>query len=202
VVFWFRTAVSTAAILLSVATAGGAQSAPATSAAPTTATGTSVVIPGGTALKINLKDQLASNTTHTGDPFQFAAQNDVVVNGYVVIAKGALGAGAVTNAESAAGNGHPGKLALRFDWIYGVDGAKVALSDVPSQQDGEAKKGAASTATIASYVLLGPLGLFAHNFVHGHDVIVKPDQTIPVYVADTVHVVSNQAFTAQPGYAH
>ncbi|HTW83190.1 MAG TPA: hypothetical protein VMD91_03855 [Candidatus Sulfotelmatobacter sp.] len=199
-----RAAGTTVALLALLAGSALAQTAPATSPAPVAGpvTGTAVLIPGGTPMKVVLTAQIASNTAHTGDTFQFKAQHDVVVDGWVVIAKGALGTGTVANAESAAGNGHPGKLALKFDWVYGVDGEKVALSDVPAQQDGEGKKGAASTATIASYVLLGPLGLFAHNFVHGHDVIVKPDQAIPVYVADAVHVTSSQQAVAQAGFAH
>lgn len=36
--------------------------------------------------------------------------------------------------------------------------------------------------------MLGPLGLFAHNWVHGKDVVVRTDQVIPIQVAQTVHV--------------
>lgn len=106
------------------------------------------------------------------------------------------------SAESAGGNGHPGKMQLQFEWVYGVDGLKIQLSDVPETQNGEGQKGGASTATIASYLVLGPLGLFAHNFVHGKDIIVKPDQKIQVYVAQTVHIAPKTRVTTADGFAH
>ena len=161
-----------------------------------------VLVPSGTPLKVELTAELASNSAHTGDRFQFHSLEDVTVDGWVIVPKGALGEGEITHAESAGGNGHPGKLALQFDWIYAADNLKVKLSDVPSSNSGDAAKGAASTAAIASYVLLGPLGLFAHNFVHGKDVIVKTDTKIPVYVAQAVHVTPSVRVTTADGFAH
>jgi hypothetical protein len=173
------------------------------SAAPTalpTAAGIAVV--GGTPLKISLVEQIASNTAHAGDKLRFRTLDSVIMDGWIVVEKGALGEAQVLSAESAGGNGHPGKMQLQFDWVYGVDGLKIQLSDVPETQNGEGQKGGASTATIASYLVLGPLGLFAHNFVHGKDIIVKPDQKIQVYVAQTVHIVPKTRVTTADGFAH
>jgi hypothetical protein len=159
-----------------------------------------VPVPDGTPVRIALTDQVASNTAHAGDRFQFRSLDDVVVDGWVVIPRGSLGEGEVTQAEPAGSNGHPGKLKLQFDWIYGADNLKIRLSDVPDANRGDGAKGAASAATIASTVLLGPIGLFAHNFVHGENAIVTPDRAIPVYVAQTVHVRPN--YRLSDGYAH
>jgi hypothetical protein len=159
-------------------------------------------VPGGTPLKVSLVEQLASNTAHSGDRFRFRCLDDVIIDGWVIVPKGSFGEGEVVTAESAGGNGHPGKIQLQFDWIYAADNLKVRLSDVPSDNTGDAAKGAASTAAIASYVLLGPLGLFAHNFVHGKDVIVKTDAKIPVYVAQAVHVTPTTRVTSADGFAH
>ena len=188
--------------------AAAAQTAPAAPAPvaspsdPAVATPPTVLIASGAPLKITLVHQLASNSAHTDDPFAFHAADDVVVDGWVVIAKGAIGEGHVISAESSGGNGHPGKLQLQFDWIYDTDNLKVKLSDVPSTNNGDAAKGASSTATIASYLVLGPLGLFAHNFVHGKDVIVKSDQKIEVYVAQSVHVAAVSHPSTVEGFAH
>lgn len=171
-------------------------------AAATAAAGAAIVVASGTPLKIALTDQLASNAARTGDRFQFHSLEDVTVDGWVIIPKGALGEGEVVHAEAAGGNGHPGKLQLQFDWIYSADNLKVKLSDVPATSNGDAAKGGASTATIASYLVLGPLGLFAHNFVHGKDVVVKPDQKIQVYVAQSVHVTPTARVSSADGFAH
>ncbi len=176
--------------------------APVATPTPKGATLAPVLVPGGTPLKIVLVDQLASNKAHAEDRFSFHSLEAVTVEGFVVVPAGAMGEGHVVSAESAGGNGHPGKLALQFDWIYSSDNLRIKLSDVPSANDGDGAKGAASTAAIASYLVLGPLGLFAHNFVHGKDVIVQTDRKIPVYVAQSVHVVPTTKVTTADGFAH
>ena len=178
--------------------APAAQPAPADATAPAA----SVSVPGGTPVKVMLVEQVASNTAHAGDKIHFKAVEDVTVDGWVVVAHDAVGEGSVVSAESAGGNGHPGKIQLQFDWIYGSDGLKIKLSDVATNANGDAAKGAASTAAIASYLVLGPLGLFAHNWVHGKDVVVKTDQKIPIYVAQTVHVTPKVRVSSTDGFAH
>lgn len=166
--------------------------------------GVRITIPGGTPLTIRMVDKIDSGSANVGDTFQFKADNDVVVNGYVVIARGAEGMGEVTKVDRAGGNGHPGSLGLQFDYVYAVDGEKVKLSSVNKAKVGEQKKGGASTATIAGYVLLGPLGLFAHNWVKGRNITLDSSKTFDVFVDDTVHVVSSQRAIANGngGFAH
>ena len=161
-----------------------------------------ITVPGGTPMKVSLIEPISSNTAHAGDKIHFKAIDDVTVDSWVVIARDAIGEGSVISAEGAGGNGHPGKIALQFDWIYGADGLKIKLSDVASNANGDAAKGAASTAAIASYLVLGPLGLFAHNWVHGKDVTVKTDQKIAIYVAQTVHVTPKTKVSSTDGFAH
>ena len=159
-----------------------------------------VPVPDGTPIRIALTDEIASNTAHVGDRFQFRSLDDVAVDGWVVIPRGSLGQGEVMQAEPAGSNGHPGKIKLQFDWIYGADNLRIRLSDVPDANRGDGQKGAASAATIASTVLLGPVGLFAHNFVHGENAVVTTDRAISVYVAQTVHVRPNHRLS--DGFAH
>jgi hypothetical protein len=174
--------------------------APVDSASP--APVATITVPGGTPLKVSLIEPISSNSAHAGDKIHFKAIDDVTVDSWVVIARDAVGEGTVISAEGAGGNGHPGKIALQFDWIYGADGLKIKLSDVASNANGDAAKGAASTAAIASYLVLGPLGLFAHNWVHGKDVTVKTDQKIAIYVAQTVHVTPKTKVSTTDGFAH
>ena len=176
--------------------------APVNAPTPAAPAAAPVAVPAGTPIKIAVVEQIASNTAHAGDKFQFKALDDVTLDGWIVVAKNALGEGEVVGAEGAGGNGHPGKMQLQFNWIYGADGLKLKLSDVPSSANGDAAKGAASTAAIASYLVLGPLGLFAHNFVHGRDVVVAPDRKIDVYVAQNVHVTPKDKVTSADGFAH
>ena len=165
--------------------------------------GTTVTVPGATPLKVRLIDTVSSSNANVGDTFQFRADNDVVVNGWIVIARGAPGQGEVASVERAGSHGHPGNLGLKFDYIYGVDGKKIRLSTTNKKQQGEERGGASSTATVASTLLLGPVGLFAHNWVKGRDVTIDSSRALDAFVDSTVHIVATtHGSDANAGYAH
>jgi hypothetical protein len=186
---------SISSLILAAQPSGGA-------AASTSDATTGVEVTAGLPLDVHLDAQLSSSSAKVGDTFSFQAANDVVASGLVVIQKGAQGQGEVMQAESAGGNGHSGKLAIQFDWIMSTDGSKIKMSVTPRSAEGEGKTGAASTATIASYVFLGPLGLFAHNFVKGKDITLEPTTKLTGYVEHTVHVKATQKADVATGFAH
>lgn len=169
------------------------------------AAGKKVVVPGGTPITFIVTDTVSSGSAKVGDTFQINAAQDVVVNGYVVIAKGAGGQGEVAKVDPAGAHGHAGSLGVQMDWVYAVDGNKIRLTAQPKTQQGQGSSGASSTTTIASYVLLGPIGLFAHNFVHGHDVELNADNTtqhpLSAYVDSSVYVVSDKKAMTAAGFA-
>lgn len=166
--------------------------------------GTRVAVPGGTAVPIRMVDTIDSGNANVGDTFEFKADDNVVVNGYVVIARGAEGRGSVVSVDRAGGHGHQGNLGVKFDYVYAVDGEKIRLDSVKKNKSGESNSGASSTATIASTLLLGPVGLFAHNWVKGKNVTLDSSKTFSTFVQDTVHVVATQRATAaaSDGFAH
>ena len=170
-----------------------ASSAPvAPNAVPPASTGTRVILPGGTPVTVVVSEKISSSTANVGDTFDIQASQDVIIDGWLVVKKGAPGQGEILAVDRAGSHGHPGSLGVQMDWIYSVDGHKVKLTSQRKTEEGEGKAGAASTATILSYVFLGPLGLFAHNFVKGHDVVVDNTHPLPAYIDDSVYVVANE----------
>jgi hypothetical protein len=168
---------------------------------PATADAHSLVVPGGTQVVVSVLNTVSSNNASADDTFAFQTMQDVVINGYVVIKKGAPGQGTITSVDGAASNGHAGKLALRFDYVMSADGLKIPLTDSERVASGDDKKGASSTATIVGYALLGLPGLFMHNFVRGGQSQVDPSMKITVYVDHNVHVAATEASGAAAGYA-
>jgi hypothetical protein len=138
----------------------------------------------GTPIEILLDNPLSSRGASSGQTFSFhAAKDTYAVDGtHVSIVKGAPGLGEIGTVESAAGNGSGGKIVLQFDWIVASDGSKVPLTNAQSSTEGGDTKGASSTATIATYILLGPLGFFAHNFVRGKDAEIGTKTPLTAYV--------------------
>lgn len=141
---------------------------------------TAVTVPAGTKVEVRVANPISSGSAKVGQRFTFQAASPVVVNNRVVIAKGAGGAGSVVKVTKAQGKS-AGEITLQFSTIHAVDGSLVPLSETSSNK-GNAEKGKASTATIAATVVLGPIGLFAHNLVKGKDVTINPSQTFPSWV--------------------
>jgi len=173
-------------------------SAPSASAAPG---GFVVTVPGGTALKVALVDKISSATAKVGDTFAVQSTGNVVVNGWIVIAKGSSGQGEVLSVDHAGSHGHPGSLGVQMDWIYAADGEKMHLTSQKQTEEGEGKQGHSSTVTIVSWAFLGLPGLFAHNFVKGRDIELDSTHPLDAFVADTVHVTATVQ-SQDPGFAH
>ncbi len=170
---------------------------PAAAAKPAT----SVLLPGGTNVSVSLSEAVSSSSANVGDVVPIVVDQEVDASGFVVIPKGSNGAATVTVADRSGGNGHGGKLGLQMNWVYSADHGKVLLSNVDHATGEETdKKGAASTATILSYVLLGPLGLFAHNFVHGKDVTIPTTQVFKIFVDHDVHIRATEKAQAPQGF--
>jgi hypothetical protein len=161
-----------------------------------------ITLPGGTALTVALTDKISSGTAKIGDTFGIKVSNDVSIDDYVVIAKDAGGQGEILAVEKAGSHGHAGSLGVRIAWVYAVSGEKVRLSSQRKTDEGENKSGVSSTMTILSWALLGPLGLFAHNWVKGHEMEIDGTRPLQAFVDDTVHVVSSKRSDANAGFAH
>jgi len=180
--------------------APGAFDAPATPQPTPPSTVAEVFVPGGTPVHVSLLEPLSSGSAHQGDEIPIVVTKDVGANGMLIVKKGASGQATITEAHGAGGNGSGGKIALSIDYVYSVDGGKIALSTVNHATENGDSKGAASTATIATYLLLGPLGLFAHNFVRGKDVTIGTDRVFDVFIDHDVHVHTDQQFANDPGF--
>ncbi len=164
--------------------------------APPAATAPQVVlVPGGTTVVVSLTEPVSSATANVNDQVAIVVKKAVVVNNWVVVPAGANGHATVTSVQHAAGNGSGGKITMSVDWVYSADGGMIPLSTTNHASESGDSKGAASTATLVSWVLLGPIGFFAHNFVRGRDVTIGTDKTFTVFVDHDVHVKSLQPAT-------
>jgi len=165
---------------------------PGPSASPSSTVPQAILLPGGTTVSVGLTEPISSATANVNDQVAIVVRKADDVAGWAVIPAGANGHATVTSVEHSAGNGSGGKLAMTIDWVYSADGGRVQLSTTNHASESGDTKGAASTATILSWVLLGPLGFFAHNFVHGKDVTIGTDRTFTVFVDHDVHIEATQ----------
>lgn len=171
-------------------------------AQPATVATTSVLVPGGTAVPVHVVGEVSSGKLKPGDTFAVAAASDIVINGFIVIRKGALGQGTIGEVAHAGGSGRSGSLTLNFDWVYASDGGKIHLAAATQKQAEEDRKGASSTATIIGFATFGIGGLFGHNFAHGREVTIDEKKILGAFVADTVHVDASEKARDTDHYDH
>jgi hypothetical protein len=156
------------------------------SAAPARAD--TISVPGGARVPIHLATTISSSSARAGQTFGIVASEPAVSDGVVFVAKGARGEGEIVSVSPAGKSGRQGTLSVRFRTIYGVDGAPIDLEGTDRTRSGKNKTGSSNTANVAGVVLLGPLGLFSHNFVKGKDIVITPDANFTAHVDHAVTV--------------
>jgi len=112
-----------------------------------------IVIPDGTEISAVTTDMISSKTAHEDDPIIFKVDEDVIVDGSIVIAKGTIIKGVVSNAKKSGFFGRGGQLNVRVESTMTVDGQKMKLRAAKGKE-GDNKTG----ATVALVILFGPLG--------------------------------------------
>ena len=112
-----------------------------------------VVIPDGTEISAVTTETISSKTAHEDDAITFKVDEDVVIDGMTVIAKGAIIKGVVTNSKKSGYFGRGGQLNVRVESTTTVDGQKLKVRAAKGKE-GNDKTG----TTVALVVLFGPIG--------------------------------------------
>lgn len=140
-----------------------------------------VVLPDGTELTVITTEEITSKTATEGDPLNFKVDEDVKVNGKVVIARGTLVKGEISNAKKSGRMGKGGQLSIRILSTESVDGQKVKLRAAKGKE-GDDKTG----TTVALVVLFGPLGFLKK----GKDAKIKEGTRIKAYTDEEKKVLA------------
>jgi hypothetical protein len=118
----------------------------------------STAIPVGTTLLMATSKTLSTKTNLTGDEFDLAVVDDLVIDGHVLIPKGTRVVGELTRVSQKDVFGVAGKLEARFLYIV-LDGAPVRLEGrlfLAGRQEIAGKSGTA--ASVGVIVTVGSLG--------------------------------------------
>jgi hypothetical protein len=140
----------------------------------------SLVVPDGTEFNVVNQALVSSKTATEGDPVDFKVDADVLINGVVVIAKGTLVKGEVTNAEHNGHFGKSGKLSIRVSSTTSIDGQQIKLRAARGKSGSDA-----TGSTVALTVLFGPIGLLKHGsnaeLKEGARMVVYTDAPLTVH---------------------
>ena len=138
-----------------------------------------LVLREGTEVPMRTLRALSSNTNRQGDRFDLTVSEDVLVDGHVVIPRGARGIGEITRLVPKGAFGKSGKLETRLLYVA-VGNARIPVS---GQAADRGKSG--TGATVATAVLAG----VASAFVTGTSARVPEGSTMIGYVSRDLPLV-------------
>jgi len=134
----------------------------------------------GTEVRLRLLDSVSSATATQGQRFNLELDDDIRVDGVVVVPRGAKALGTVVHAKKRGFMGKGGELNVMVDYLV-INDERIRLR-ASSGQAGDDKVG----ATVALTVLFGPLGLLKR----GKDIELNPGLVIPAYIDQSVELAT------------
>jgi hypothetical protein len=147
---------------------------------------TPITIPDGTPLEVEATYTVSSAEVEEGSAVSFTVVHPVIINGAMVIARGARATARVTKAKKGGSWGRAGTLAWMMQDVIAVDGSKVPLEFSKSTR-GDSKGGTVATGIIVTGVLFWPAAPF-WGFKKGKDAKVPAGRRFDVTVHGNTNV--------------
>jgi len=134
----------------------------------------------GTPVKLRLTRTISSADAQVNDRVDFEVLEEVKSGDTIIIPKGGIAWGTVTDAQPKRRMGRAGKLDIRIDNVRLVDGEKASLRAVKASK-GQDKKGTMTTGLVATGIIFFPAApLFLLK--HGEDITIPKDTQITAYI--------------------
>ena len=140
----------------------------------------------GTPVKLRLSQTISSANAKVGQEIPFEVVEEIKVDDAVVLPKGAVAIGTVTDCNPKKSMGRPGKLNLNISYARLADQEKVALRATQDNKGG-GHVGAMTGAMVATAVVFFPAApLFL--FIHGKDITIPQGTEITAFVEGDMHL--------------
>ncbi|MDR3348261.1 MAG: hypothetical protein LBO03_01420 [Acidaminococcales bacterium] len=120
-----------------------------------------IYIPDKTPVEVELVNNISSKTHKKGHIVDIRVIENLIVNGVVVIPKGALGQLLVTEAHKAGGFGKRGKLVLTPQFVFAANNEKIPL--IPDNYQTLGKGDGGAVAVAAAVTLIGGIFMKGSN---------------------------------------
>ena len=133
-----------------------------------------VVLGEGTPINVVTVQEITSKEAKPGDNVNFTVNDDVVINGHVVVRKGTTAVGSVITAQKGGYMGKSGKLAIQVEYTQTVDDQRVKLRAAQGR-DGDDK-----TNSTFALSMISPFFLFRK----GGEAKVAAGTPVTVYLAE------------------
>ena len=138
------------------------------------------ILQDATPVKLRLTRNVSSADAHEGESVDFEVLEDVAANGIVVIPKGSVAIGTVTEAQPKRRMGRAGKLEMVLDYVRLADTEKAPVRAVKDAKGGSHTVGM-TAGIVATGLLFFPAAPF-FLFMHGKDITVPKGAEVTAYV--------------------
>jgi len=133
-----------------------------------------IVLSEGTPINVVTAQEITSKAAKPNDPVNFTVNEDLVINGQVVVRKGTPAIGSVINAEKGGYLGKSGKLGVQVESTQTVDGQPLKL------RAAKGKEGKDKTNTTMALSMIVPFFLLKK----GGDASIAAGTAVTVYTAE------------------
>lgn len=158
---------------------------------------TDFVLQDGTPIKLRMGRNMSSADAKTGETVDFEVLEDVKIGDVIVIPRGGVANGTVTQGKPKGRMGKGGKLDINIDYARTVAGEKVALRAIKENKGGSST-GAMTGAIVASSILFFPAAPF-FLFMKGKDIKIPKGTEITAYVSGDSSLDKNKYINLSTG---
>jgi hypothetical protein len=144
------------------------------------------VLEDGTPVKLRISQTVSSADAHVDDRVEFEVLEEVKIGDVVVIQKGALALGTVTEAQPKRRMARGGKLEVVMDSVRLADGEKAALR-ATKEVKGGGHTGGMTAGIVVTGLIFWPAAPF-FLFMHGKDITIPKDTQVPTFVNGNFHL--------------
>jgi hypothetical protein len=134
----------------------------------------------GTPIKLRIAQTVSSADAHVDDRVEFEVLEEVRIQGVLIIPKGGIALGTVTEAQPKRRMARGGKLEIVMDSVRLADGEKAALRATKGGSGG-GHTGAMTAGIVATALIFWPAAPF-FLFIHGKDITIPKGAEVPTFV--------------------
>ena len=134
----------------------------------------------GTPVTLRISQTVSSADAHVNDRVEFEVADEVRVTDALIIPKGAIAWGAVTEAEHKRRLGRGGKLEIVMNSVRLADGETAPLRATKEAQGG-GHQGVMTAGIIATGLIFWPVAP-AFLFIHGKDITIQKGTEVPTFI--------------------
>jgi len=134
----------------------------------------------GTPVKLRISQTVSSADAHLNDRVEFEVLGDIRVADTLIVPKGGIAWGTVTEAQPKRRMGRGGKLEIDMDSVRLVDGEKAALRATKEARGG-GHVGAMTAGIVATGLIFFPAAPF-FLFMHGKDITIPKGTEVPTFI--------------------